>query len=104
MVSAKIQIIHTRENLFMRPFRHEVLTDPYQVSALKGFLAPPSLVHPENPLRQEGHDGLELWMGQVESVTRFKSESLTCNSRNPHQWRISSDVLFCPNRICSILL
>ena len=59
-------------------FRHEVLSDPYQVSALKGFLAPHSLVHPENPLRQEGHDGLELWMGEVESVTRFsKYELLT---------------------------
>ncbi|KAF8335065.1 uncharacterized protein EI90DRAFT_3176960 [Cantharellus anzutake] len=41
----------------------EVLTDPHQRSALNGFLAPTSLVHPDHPLRQEGHDGLELWNG-----------------------------------------
>lgn len=42
---------------------HQVIENPAEKSALKAFLAPDSLTSPDNPLRDQAKEGIELFIG-----------------------------------------
>ncbi|KIK92712.1 hypothetical protein PAXRUDRAFT_13075 [Paxillus rubicundulus Ve08.2h10] len=46
---------------------HQALPDPDDRSPLKAALAQDAIVHPEHPLRREGVDGAELYMGTLQN-------------------------------------
>ncbi|TCD69654.1 hypothetical protein EIP91_006671 [Steccherinum ochraceum] len=46
---------------------HQALPNPEDVSPLKAILAYNALVHPDHPLRKEGVDGIELFVGTFDN-------------------------------------
>lgn len=49
--------------------RYQALPNPEDRSPLKALLAQDALVHPDHPLRREGVEGAELYLGKLASNT-----------------------------------
>ena len=50
--------------MFSVSLRHKALPDVDDIRPLKAMVDYSALVHPDHPLRKEGQDGIELYIGK----------------------------------------
>lgn len=60
-------------------YRHQVLPNPEDVGPLKALIAYDALVHPDHPLRKQGIDGIELFMGEQPVSQPYRSHWANCD-------------------------
>ncbi len=58
-------------------YRHQVLPNPEDIGPLKALIAYDALVHPDHPLRKDGINGIELFIGGCTTGVPLASRLLT---------------------------
>lgn len=58
-IDLKVDIVGWKE-IYVR---HKALPNPEDIGPLKALIAHDALVHPDHPLRKQGIDGIELFIG-----------------------------------------
>lgn len=91
------------------PCRHQSLPNQEDAEPLRAIFAHDSLVHPDNPLHEEGVDGIRMYMGQFSLVCPWSPLASFIDLTFPHQyrhlnqWRVSTAFLLSSGRIREIL-
>jgi hypothetical protein len=88
-------------------YRHQVLSNKEDGYAVKAILAHDAITHPDHPLRIEGKQGIELFIGELATYC-LSPATPTANHtfpfRYPGKWRSAPLVLFCASRIHPLLV